>query len=185
MIALACSCLLSVGFAARPVEPEPPPDPQFTQQSPNGTFEITQYREERTGWHSKLHFFNQTRSDVHFEDWYDWPAEYNISPDGHWILQIQKSGSGANIPVLLHLESNGRIWRMEEFGERAWDFCSSHTDINWDKAYHNGAEFKGWNLKRNELRFALHAAYDNKQFYGFRREFIYDLRRNTFRLASK
>src|SRR6185436_10803087 len=80
--------------------------------SPRGTFTITQ---RRVGdWTTKLHFTKNDHRDITFTDSYPWPALFHISPDDQWILQIQKSGSGENISFLYRLDSNGRIWRMEQ-----------------------------------------------------------------------
>ncbi|MEI9998769.1 MAG: hypothetical protein WDO13_06150 [Verrucomicrobiota bacterium] len=41
-----------------------------------------------------------------------WPGLYYIAPDDHWILRIQKTGSGDNTAYLYFLEKNGSLWRM-------------------------------------------------------------------------
>jgi hypothetical protein len=79
--------------------------------SPRGTFTIQERRDGN--WHTTIHFARSAHAEIELTVDYPWPGLFYISPDDHWVLHIQKSGSGDNISFLWRVDSDGRIWRME------------------------------------------------------------------------
>jgi hypothetical protein len=148
--------------------------------SSRGTFTITQHL--AGNWTTKLHFTKPGTADITFTDDYPWPALFYVSPDEQWILQVQKSGSGDNISFLYRLDTNGRLWRMEQrFGELAFTYLQRSLGISIADLYHTGIEFTGWNLKAGILRFTIRGSSTKKSGKGVNQELIYDLQKHNFR----
>ncbi len=147
--------------------------------SPRGTFIITQHYEGN--WTSKLHFTKKVHPEITFTDDYPWPALFHVSPDDQWILQVQKSGSGDNISFLYHLDSRGRLRRMEQpFGELAFGYLQHAFGVPIADLYHTGIEFTGWGLHPAILRFSIHGSSAKNGGEGVSRELIYDLQKHNF-----
>lgn len=120
--------------------------------APRHSFTISQ--QQNRGWTTTLHFAHATQSDVILGDQYPWPALFYISPDDHWILQIQKSGSGDNISFLYHVEQSGRVWRMEQgIGDLAFRFLDRLPGPHRAEMYHTGIDFDAWSMRDDSLRF--------------------------------
>ena len=148
--------------------------------SPQRSFTISQKRNDE--WSTTLHFAHGARADVSLEGHYPWPALFYISPDDHWILQIQKSGSGDNISFLYRVEQSGRVWRMEQgFGELAFTFSDSLPGLQHPELYHTGIEFGAWNMRDGLLRFTIYGSSVERSGEGLKRELIYDLNKHRFR----
>jgi hypothetical protein len=148
--------------------------------SPRHTFTISQH--ENGGWTTILHFANAAQPDVTLGNQYPWPALFYVSPDDHWILQIQKSGSGDNISFLYHVEQSGRVWRMEQgFGDLAFHFLDHLPGLHRGELYHTGIEFRAWSMRDGSLRFTIHGSSVEKSGQGVERELLYDLQKHQFR----
>jgi hypothetical protein len=147
--------------------------------SPRGTFTISQHRNEN--WSTTIHFARGTQPDLRLTEEYPWPALFYISPDDHWILQIQKSGSGDNISFLYRVDAEGRLWRMEQrLGELAFAFLKRSGLANFDELYHTGMEFQSWNLKTQKLLFSIHGSSLHQSGAGVHFDLAYDFRTHSF-----
>ena len=122
--------------------------------SPRSTFTVIQHYEGN--YTSSLHFTKGKHQDITFGDSYPWPALFYIAPNEEWILQIQKTGSGDNTAFLYRLESNHRLWRMEEsLYDLAFAFLQRVPGMSDASLYHTGVKFDSWDLKAGLLRFTF------------------------------
>lgn len=125
-----------------------------TFASPRGTFEIIQSRDGISA--ASLHLVKGNYPDIPLGDAYPWPALFYVSPDDHWILQIQKTGSGENIAILYRFETNKRLWRMEQhLDDLAFAFLLRSSGISRQAYYHTGIEFVSWDPKNSILEFTV------------------------------
>ena len=176
-VCLVLFVLLGSGFADEPWAYEKP------LISPAKTFSIHQQRKD--SWHTTVHFLRNRKPDIQFTDDYSWPALFYISPDDHWILQIQKSGSGDNISFLLRVDAEGRICRIKPtLMELAWTFLERSNSIKETGLYHTGIDFGSWDLQARSLHFIFHASCSNRPD-GLHIPLIYDLKSNVVTLDSK
>jgi len=126
--------------------------------SPSGSFTIVQRRD--ADWSTTVHFQRIRAPDIRFTDVYPWPALFYIAPDDHWMLQVQKSGSGDNISFLFRIDPEGRLWRMEPgLMELAWAFVERTQSLYRSDLYHTGIEFRSWDLSAGLLHFTFHGTF--------------------------
>jgi|GEM_PF-2128371 len=173
-------CMIAVGALCAADDPWAIDKPLV---SPAHSFTIFQKNEEN--WSTTLHWQHNHVPDIRFTDSYAWPALFYISPDDHWILQIQKSGSGDNISFLLQIDPKGRVWRMEPtLMALTWAFLECTRTVHESDLYHTGIEFSSWDLKAQRLHFTFHGTYD-KRPADIEVPLIYDLKRNVITRDSK
>ena len=122
-------------------------DPGAPVVSPEKHYKIIQTRQEDGGpgwsWTGKVIFSDSRYPNFTLEpSALCWPALYYISPDEHWILRIQKTGSGDN-DVFLYQVSDGGITQATEpsFGEMIWNYYLSISGRKLSEFYHTGFEF--------------------------------------------
>jgi len=87
-----------------------------------------------------------------------WAGLFEVSPDNHWIVQTQKTGSGTNT-IFIHkveLEAH-RLKPGVEIGSKAWEFWSSTTRLPVADLYHQGLEFVRWDKAGKRVLFRLSA----------------------------
>ena len=151
---------------------------EFTTASPRQSFRVVQILGEQ-GWTQTLHFVTPARS-ITLESAMPWPALYYVSPDEHWMLRVQKSGSGDNISFLYRLEPGiQRVWRMEEqVGALGFAYLA-HLPGLPRNLYHTGIEFGAWDLQRGLLRFTISGSDAEQSGGGFHRPLVYHLREHT------
>jgi len=109
---------------------------------------------------SKLHYWAQSSL--------DWPSDCNVSPDGHYIFCIQKTGSGDNCAALFERHTNGRITTVDSkttgelFSDDAWDYFQKSTGFG-TTLYHAGVEFVAWGADHHCVEFSLrgHDCYED------------------------
>lgn len=155
-----------------------------TFNSPCGTFIIKQHYEGN--WPTTIQFKNHLVADIRLSSDYPWPALFSVSPDEHWILQNQKTGSGDSTAFLYRLDASGRLWRMEQsIGEMAWTYLEQKEHISIADFYHRGIEFVEWLPKAGALRLKLSGSSMKKSGEGIDRQLIYNLEKNTFRTFLK
>jgi hypothetical protein len=125
-------------------------------ESPHHMYRIVQHY--AGDWNASLRFRDASHPDVLLAtdpDRYPWPAIYDISPDEQWIARTQKTGSGESIAFVYHVESQGRVWRMEQrLDELAFAFLS-RQHVARQSYYHVGVEFVAWDLPHHVLRFRI------------------------------
>jgi hypothetical protein len=147
--------------------------------SPRGSFSIIQHRDEN--WTTTIHFAHGGQPDLLLTEDYPWPALFYISPDDHWILQVQKSGSGDNISFLYRLDSDGRLWRMEQrLGELAFAFLKRRGVADFKDLYHTGIAFQSWDVRAAKLLFSIHGSSLHQSGEGIDLHLVYDLKRHSF-----
>jgi|SRR5438105_4887889 len=147
--------------------------------SPRGSFTIAQHRDGN--WTTTIHFAHGEQPDLLLRDDYPWPGLFYISPNDHWILQVQKSGSGDNISFLYRLDPGGRLWRMgQPLGELAFAFLKRSGVADFKYLHHTGIEFQSWDLKAQKLLFSIHGSSVHQSGAGIDINLVYDLRRHTF-----
>jgi hypothetical protein len=151
--------------------------------SPAKSFSIFQKRDGDV--FTTVHFQHKDAPDIRFTEVYPWPALFYISPDDHWMLQIQKSGSGDNISFLLRIDAEGRIWRMEPtLMEIAWDFIKRSKSLHEADLYHTGIDFCSWDLQAQQLHIKFSGTYMNRDA-RFVLPLIYDLKKNVIKKDPK
>ncbi len=151
--------------------------------SPAKSFSVFQQRDGDV--FTTFHFQRKDAPNIRFTEVYPWPALFYISPDDHWMLQVQKSGSGDNISFLLKIDAEGRIWRMEPtLMELAWSFIKRSKSLHESDLYHTGIEFRSWDLKSQQLHFTFSGTY-MKRDDRFILPLIYDLKRNVIKNNPK
>lgn len=128
--------------------------------SPKHTFEIVQ--KYKDSWSEAFHFFKDRENDVELEQGTSWPGLFYIAPDDRWVLRIQKTGSGDNIAYLYKIETNQRVWRLEqEIRELGLALLSHRRNGLPAYPYHIGIEFSSWDMETESLHFTLHASPGN------------------------
>ena len=134
-----------------------------------------QHRDDQ-GVRQTLRFTKQPSQVVTIEECIPWAAEYYVSPDEHWVLRIQKSGSGDNISFLYQLDAQGRLWRMEEqIGQLGFAYLASRPGVP-QHMYHTGIEFNSWDLRTGQLHFTIDGTDNEKSGNGVSLPLTYDLR---------
>jgi hypothetical protein len=145
--------------------------------SPGGSFRIIQQFDR--SWHATLHFTKADLPSIVFAEDYGGPAQFFVSPDDEWLLQIQKSGYYP--AVLYHIERNGRIWRMEDpLSAATFKYLEQSEGLSTAHLGRARFDFVGWNFPPGLLRFRIRAS---SAQYGqgiIERSLNYDLQKHTF-----
>ncbi len=107
-----------------------------------------------------------------------WKPLFERSPDGRWILYVQKTGSGDNVAWLYTVDDAGRVWRCESrLDWMAWRFSDTISDHKLSELYHTGVDDWTW-TDRQTLRFTLCGSHAKKSGAGVRLHLEYDLKTN-------
>ena len=150
-------------------------------EAPRHTYRIVQHY--AGNWQATLRFSDASRADTPLAvdpDRYPWPAIYEISPDDQWIFRDQKTGSGIGIAFLYHVEQTGRVWRMEQrLDDLAFAYLGAHDHISRADYYHVGAEFIGWDLPGQSLRFRVSGTAEQQGKPHLDRPLVYHLASHT------
>jgi len=145
-------------------------------QSPKGSYIITQTLGEK--WNATLHFVDGSGVDAPLAvdpDQYPWAGSYYISPDEHWIMRVQKTGSGENCAFLYRVEPNGRVSRMEQhLDDLAFRFLATKAGIARKDFYHTGIAFVSWDMPKHLLKFTVSGSRLNERGKGIERQLAYD-----------
>ena len=108
-----------------------------------------------------------------------------IAPDDHWMLQVQKSGSGDNISFLFRVDPEGRLWHMQPtLMEVVWSFLERAESLHDSDLYHTGIDFRSWDLPSHLLRFTFHGSYTARQAHIDIR-LAYDLQKHVITRDTK
>ena len=152
--------------------------------SPRGTFSISQRHDET--WHTTIQFKNPRLPSVTLaDDDYSWAAQFYISPDDQWVLQIQKTASGSNSGFLFRVEPSGRVWRMEHpLDASAFRFLEEAQGLSTAHLYHARIEFIDWDMAAGALRFSIHASSSQDPEAGVAEQMVYDLKKHAFRIPK-
>ena len=149
--------------------------------SPKATYRIVQ-EDIKDGEYSlfttKLYFAKGKPVDLTLGERWNWAAEFYISPNEEWILQIQKTGSGDNTSFLYRLETNHRVCCMvESLYDLAFTYLEQASDLPGASLFHTGVEFDSWDMKAGLLRFSVHGTKDGGGY--FERKLAYKLKDHT------
>ena len=115
-----------------------------------------------------------------------WKPVFEKSPDGRWILYVQKTGSGDNIAWLYTVDDAGRVLRCESrLDWMAWRFSDLSSEFKRLELYHTGIDAWTW-TNHQTLRFKLSGSHAKKSGAGVRLNLEYDLKTNKItRNATK
>ena len=145
--------------------------------APNGKFEIDQKFND--GWAETIKFNDSKLPIVNLEA-FPWPGFYSISPDGKWILRIQKSGSGSNLGFLYRIESNGRVSQIINFDNSLWKISDAHSRLKTGDLYHTGIDSASWTKDGHSLILSIRGSNSKKSEDGITSKIEYDMRSHTF-----
>lgn len=154
---------------------------------PAYSIKLSQER-EGWGWRAEVKFKDTSHPAVilidNGEDGPPWKPDFEKSPDGRWILYVQKTGSGDNIGWLYMVEDSGRVLRVESrLDALAWQLSDSIWKFKEAELYHTGIHDWTW-TDHQTLRFTLRGTKESG--VGIRLRLEYDLKTNKItRVASK
>jgi hypothetical protein len=135
-LAVAIS-LLSVGplAAAEPTGPGPEYqiDPKMTQTSPEGTYTIEQYHKADANddwtWQAWVRAKDSMDRATLLKPDQDYPAGFRFSNDLHYLVRMQKTGSGEATLYLYRLGKDGfESATAKPFGDLVWAFFYSRPE---------------------------------------------------------
>ena len=166
---------------------------EFLTKFPTGRFTITQrwvrpdYIASNTdcndsdcGWEAVMRFADTSKAEATLAghpEWYSWPAAYHISPDKHWIIRDQKTGSGENALFLYRITPDGQVWRLAEPIDDAV-FAPLLTPLHRTREdyYHLEVVLVSWDLASGRARLKAYATPNNRDHKLIRgRAVTYDL----------
>lgn len=164
---------------------------EYVDKAPSGEYSIVQrYIEPKDpqdnqdfgAWEAILHFADKSKSDATLAanpDRYLWPADYRMSPDEHWILRLQKTGSGENSALLYHVDSNGQVWRLEQhLDDLAFALVTAGSHLSRSDYYHIGVSLVSWDIGSGLLHLKIRASAEDRANPSIDRKVAYDLRKN-------
>ncbi|RFC52154.1 MAG: hypothetical protein DVB22_000885 [Verrucomicrobia bacterium] len=125
-------------------------DETVAAKATSGRFQITQEYHEYQGdkgdqgeFVETVRFADTTLPSVRLSGM-PWPGNYHISPDEHWLLRTQKTGSGESIAMLYHIEENGRVSEVIGFDDLLWNVFDSNSPVRKKELYHNRVSEAAW-----------------------------------------
>lgn len=107
-----------------------------------------------------------------------WPGIYSISPNEHWLLRTQKTGSGESIAMLYHVEENGRVSEVVGFDGLLWGFSDTASRLKQKELYHTGIAEAAWSEDNRYLEIVLRGSNASKSEDGIECRIQYDLKSN-------
>lgn len=135
------------------------------------------------GWRAEVRFADSSRQPVGLmrgdESGPAWTPLFDVSPDGRWILCVQKTGSGDNVAWLYTVDEAGRVLRVEtRLDEMGWQLSDRISKLKRSQLYHTGISDWKW-TDRGTLIFALRGSDVEKSGEGVTLDLEYDLARHT------
>ena len=107
-----------------------------------------------------------------------WPGIYSISPNEHWLLRTQKTGSGESIAILYRVEENGRVSEVLGFDRLLWGVSDSASRLKQKKLYHTGIAEISWLDDNCLLEIVLRGSNASKSGDGIECRIQYELKSN-------
>ncbi len=150
-------------------------DETIAAKATSGQFHITQ--EYHGDFVETLRFANTTLPSVRLSGM-PWPGNYHISPDEHWLLRTQKTGSGESIAMLYHIEENGRVSEIMGFDDLLWKISDATSRLNKKDLYHTGVSEVAWSKDKTSLEIVVAGTNASKDGDGIECRIIYDLKSN-------
>lgn len=109
-------------------------------ESPSGSFSIHQSYGD--GWSEEIYFTgSKTTSNL---AGFAWPGRYSISPDEHWVLRIQKTGSGDNMAILYQIKENSQVVEVKDFDKKLWAASDKVARLKKAEMRHTGVTKVSW-----------------------------------------
>ncbi|WP_353568882.1 hypothetical protein [Haloferula sargassicola] len=105
-----------------------------------------------------------------------WPGIYNISPDEHWLLRTQKTGSGESIAMLYRVEENGRVSEVQGFDGLLWSISDAASRLKRKDLYHTRVADFAWSEGSSSLEIVLRGSNASKSGDGIDCRIQYELR---------
>jgi hypothetical protein len=107
-----------------------------------------------------------------------WPGIYSISPDEHWLLRTQKTGSGESIALLYRVEESGRVSEVLGFDELLWRVSDATSRLKRKDLYHTCISGLTWSEDNDSLEIVLRGSNVSKSGDGIECRISYDLQTN-------
>ncbi|WP_395751864.1 hypothetical protein [Prosthecobacter sp.] len=153
---------------------------EIAVKAASGRFEVAQsYEGDRDRGEGEfvetLRFSNSKLSAVRLAG-ASWPGVYSISPDEHWLLRVQKTGSGDNVAMLYQIKKNGRVLEVLGFDNLLWSVSDKTSRLKQKELYHTRITDWEWSGNSGSLVFTLKGSNTAKSGDGIECRIIYDLK---------
>jgi hypothetical protein len=113
-------------------------------ESPDHSFRVTQPW-KTNGVVCRVEFEGKNRHFILQPSKLDWVPQTYISPDSHFILRIQKTGSGDNTLFLYSVTERKSVRKVKPaIAERIWKATDHLKGHNPEGFYRSGFEFVSW-----------------------------------------
>jgi len=155
-------------------------EPEIVVRSPH--FSIEQEYSEDHGAKERIIFTSPDRDTVELAG-YPWRGAHHISPDGKWLLRIQKTGSGDNIAILYSVEPNGRVSEVLGFDELIWKTSDKHSAAKRAELVHSGISETHWAPDGKSLNLTLGGSLGDGR--GHSAKIVYDPAKHECRIQQK
>lgn len=146
-----------------------------------GRFEVTQEFHDSNGnqgeWAETVRFLKPNFPDVRLSG-ISWPGIYHLSPNEHWLLRTQKTGSGDNVAILYRLEDNGRVSEILGFDASLWKASDVVSRLKKEELYHTGVSEVTWAADSGSLKIILNGSNAAKSGDGIEVKLVYDIKSN-------
>lgn len=157
-------------------------DEKVAVKAVSGRFEVTQeYHED---FLETVRFLSPELPSVVLSG-YSWAGLYNISPDEHWFLRTQKTGSGDNVAMLYHIEDNGRVSEILGFDDSLWKASDVLSRLKKSELYHTGVIAVTWAADSCSLKIIIRGSNAAKSGDGIEAKLVYDLKSNKVVIKDK
>jgi hypothetical protein len=137
------------------------------------------------GWQAVLQFSDKSKPEAALAaapEWYEWPADYRVSPDEQWIIREQKTGSGENALFLYRIQSNGQLWRLtQHLDDLVFAFLLPPLHRTRSDYYHMEVLVESWDIGAGRLLLRANATPNDKNEKALikDRRVIYDFMNNV------
>lgn len=176
--------LLACGLCRGEEEQECEKDPAQTPlTSPGKSFSIVRAHDKpteddpyRIG--EKVVFAKAGLAEVPLEA-IDWSGFYFISPDDHWILRDQKTGSGQSEAWLYRVEENGRVSQVQGFDARVWAASDKVSRLKFKDLFHTGVHKVTWSKDSKTLTLTIGGSNVGQSGDGITAKVTYDIAKNN------
>ncbi len=150
-------------------------DETVAAKATSGRFHITQ--EYHGDFLETVRFADTTLPAVRLSGM-PWPGNYHISPDEHWLLRTQKTGSGESIAMHYHIEENGRVSEIMGFDDLLWKISDATSRLKKKDLYHTGVSEVAWSKDKTSLEIVVAGTNASKDGDGIECRISYDLKTN-------
>jgi len=148
---------------------------EIVAKARSGRFEVAQ--EYRGEFVETVRFSDPKLSTVRLSG-VCWPGIYSISPNEHWLLRTQKTGSGEAIAILYRVEENGRVSEVVGFDGLLWGVSDTVSRLKQKELYHTGIADVAWSEDDRFLEIVLSGSNASKSGDGIECRIQYDLNSN-------